>query len=122
MKLGLLNHLFGRSRESDEEAERRRRQEVFLRGRLTDGIIHEISGTIVFYSYTVRGVTYEASQDLRGLVNSAEELSSVSGSVAVKYLPENPANSIVACEQWSGITGFRPSPDLSEAHGSNSSI
>lgn len=102
--MSVLQQLFGRVKQSEEEKERHRRNEVNEKGRLTDGTIHEVVGTVVYYSYSVRGVTYEASQDLAGLPNVKEQdLSHFVGPVAVKYLPENPANSIVASENWSGI-------------------
>ena len=57
----------------------------------------------LFFTYAVRGVEYTASQDisaLKGLV--PQDLSSIDA-VGVKHLPENPANSIVLAEEWTGL-------------------
>ncbi len=87
-----------------EERERRRRQLVQREGRLADGAITDIDGTVLFYTYTVRGVEYSASQDTAGLLASLPaDPSRLLGPVALKYVPRNPANSILNCEDWSGL-------------------
>ena len=63
-----------------------------------------MTGETVYYSYSVRGVGYTAAQDVgpvRDLVPCA--LDRLIGPVSVKYLPANPANSIIICEDWSGL-------------------
>ena len=54
--------------------------------------------------YTVRGVHYTASQDVSALREflpaEAHRLIGVSG---LKYSSKNPANSILVCEEWSGL-------------------
>ena len=92
---GALILLF-RRRRSPEERERLRRLEVNRRGRLADGYIVEATNTAIFYSYTVRGVEYAASQDvstLREMIPGEPER--LIGPVSLKYLAANPANSIV---------------------------
>ena len=101
---GLL--LVFRKRPSPQERERLRRLAVNERGRLGDGYIFEATGTTVFYSYSVRGVEYTASQDvstLRELIPGETER--LIGPVSLKYLGANPANSIVICEHWTGLHG-----------------
>jgi hypothetical protein len=56
------------------------------------------------YSYTVRGVEYLATQDLSALVDVLPApAATLIGPATVKYTPRNPANSIVICEEWSGL-------------------
>ena len=90
-------------RVTPEERERRRRAMVAALGKISDAVLIEIREDLIFYSYSVRGVEYTASQDiamLRGHV--PQDFSALIG-VAVKYLPQNPANSIVVAEDWSGL-------------------
>ena len=95
-----------RKRRDPQERERLRRLAVNERGRLADGYIVEATGTTVFYTYSVRGVAYTASQDvstLGELISGATER--LIGPVTLKYLAANPANSIVICEHWTGLRG-----------------
>ncbi|HEV2423660.1 MAG TPA: DUF3592 domain-containing protein [Terriglobia bacterium] len=107
-----------RSRRKDpEEIERRRRMEVNRRGRITAAEVTDLlepeseepaAGVrrplIIVYKYEVAGVTYEVSQDISAL-SSAFTSVRLTGSetVSVKYDPKAPTNSIVLCEEWSGI-------------------
>jgi len=91
-----------RSRPKDKE--QFRRQLVNVQGRLGDGIITEVRDDTLYYSYSVRGVSYTASQDiskLRECIPTDPER--LVGPTALKYEPQNPANSIVLCEEWSGL-------------------
>ncbi len=100
-----------RRRRNPQERERLRRLAVNERGRLADGYIFEASETTVFYSYSVRGVEYTASQDVSTLSASIPgETERLIGPVSLKYLTANPANSIVVCEHWSGLRAVAPSP------------
>jgi hypothetical protein len=93
-----------RIRRNSSDRERRRRLAVNARGRLGDATITDIAGDTIYYSYTVHGVVYDGSQDisqLRGLLNGDPER--MVGPVSMKYSPRNPANSIVICEEWSGL-------------------
>jgi hypothetical protein len=95
-----------RVRRNAGDRERRRRLEVNARGRLGEATITDISGDIVYYSYTVHAVVYEGSQDisqLRSLIHVDPQR--MIGPVSMKYSPRNPANSIVICEEWSGLRG-----------------
>ncbi len=89
---------------SPEERERRRRQLISREGRLADGALTDIDGTVIFYTYIVRGVEYSATQDISGLsAPLPDDPARLVGPVTLKYLPRNPANSIVICESWSGL-------------------
>ena len=91
------------SRVTAEERERRRRALLVVRGKMADAVLVEVRDDLLFFTYAVRGVEYTASQDVSLLKEMVPlDLSSVLA-VAVKYLPENPANSIVVAEEWSGL-------------------
>jgi hypothetical protein len=93
-----------RRRKDPQERERLRRLDVNERGRLADGYIIEATPTAIFYKYSVRGVEYTASQDVSVLGELITgETERLIGPVTLKYLTRNPANSIVVCEDWSGL-------------------
>ncbi len=56
------------------------------------------------YRYELRGVEYQASQDVR-FYQEYIDLSQVAAgqTASIKYDPRNPVNSIVLAEDWSGI-------------------
>ena len=91
------------SRITPEERERRRRAMVVTLGKMGDAVLVEIRDDLIFFSYHVRGVEYTASQDVSALRERVPRDLSVLIAVAVKYLPQNPANSIVVAEDWSGF-------------------
>ena len=91
------------SRVTPEERERQRRAALVAYGKMGDAMIVDVKGDLVFYSYEVRGMEYTATQDLSRLRDHVQGNLSTVGPVSVKYDPRNPANSIVAAEQWSGI-------------------
>jgi hypothetical protein len=89
---------------SPEKRERRRRLHVYRSGRLGDALITEATETALYYSYSVQGVEYSASQDIATLRDRLpEELGRLVGVANLKYAPKNPANSILLCEEWSGL-------------------
>jgi hypothetical protein len=94
-----------RMRLSPAERERQRRLRLNAFGRLGDASITDLQGDVIYYTYSVSGVSYHASQDvatLRALLPADEAL--LFGRRAyIKYLARNPANSILICEQWSGL-------------------
>ena len=91
-------------RPTAEELERQRRLAVNRAGKMADGMILDVRDTAIEYSYDVRGVEYIAIQDVAALQDRLPEPRiSIAGPVGVKFVPRNPANSIVLCEEWSGI-------------------
>lgn len=59
---------------------------------------------LLYYSYSISGVTYETAQDVTGLEEQAHiKRISVGQSASVKYDPSNPSNSILLADDWSGI-------------------
>lgn len=106
---GVAIWLRQRFRVSPAERERRRRLLICREGRLAHGTISDIRDNTIFYAYTIRGVGYMASQDVADLRQfiPAEEAGLI-GPAMLKYVPRNPANSIVLCEEWSGLPPARP--------------
>jgi hypothetical protein len=94
-----------RMRRKPKDKEKRRRLEVNSNGRLGDATILEIRDDAIFYEYSVRGIHYTASQDiskLRELIpGDPQRLIGLPASL--KYSYHNPANSILLCEEWSGL-------------------
>jgi hypothetical protein len=87
-----------------EKRERKRRLELHRHGRLGDALILEATDALLYYSYSVRGVQYEASQDLNGLRHLLPvEPERLIGAASLKYATKNPANSMLICEEWSGL-------------------
>ncbi len=87
-----------------EKRERKRRQERFQQGRRGAALITEATETMLYYSYSVRGVQYEASQDVSGLREMLPpEPERLVGPASLKYSTRNPGNSILICEEWSGL-------------------
>jgi hypothetical protein len=105
--LGVRAYL--RSRPSASELERRRRAMLHANGKMGDANLIELREGLMFYSYAVRGVEYHATQDVSELAHiiPADAWTSI-GPVSVKYDARNPANSIVLCEQWSGLRVTQP--------------
>ncbi len=106
----LVRHL---RRPSPEEIERRRREELALNGRITDGVIVDartLSGEdslsptpeVLMYSYRLAGVTYNCAQDVSRLPERVEGYR-IDQSVQIKYDPRNPGNSILVSESWTGL-------------------
>lgn len=94
-----------RLRRKPKDKEQRRRLEVNLNGRLGDATILEITDDSILYEYSVRGMTYTASQDiskLRELIPPDRDRL-IGRPASLKYASQNPANSILLCEQWSGL-------------------
>lgn len=62
------------------------------------------SQRLLYYSYSISGVTYETAQDITGLEARAHLSRVAAGQTAsVKYDPSNPSNSILVADDWSGL-------------------
>jgi hypothetical protein len=86
------------------EREKRRRLAVNFNRRTVEGFVTDASAEAIQYTYEFRGVEYYAAQDVSALtawLPPAPER--IIGPVSIKYDPRNPINSIVLCEEWSGI-------------------
>jgi len=96
-----------------ERREKRRRLNIHRQGRLGDAMITEATDSTIYYSYSVRGVQYTASQDVTALREFLPaEPDRLIGISSLKYATNNPANSILLCEEWSGlrVKATQPSP------------
>jgi len=102
-----------RKRPTPREIERKRRLDIQREGKIANGQIIDVvtkpeatetEAASIVYSYSVAGVVYTASQDVTDLQDKlpADRMSMV-GAVSVKFVPRNPANSIVLCEEWTGL-------------------
>jgi hypothetical protein len=62
------------------------------------------SAKLLFYTYSISGVTYETAQDITGLEEQLHLDRVAAGQTAsVKYDPSNPSNSILLADDWSGL-------------------
>jgi hypothetical protein len=103
------------SQHSPEKRERRRRLHINQVGRLGDALITEASDGFFYYTYSVQGVEYSASQDVSALREMLpEDPARLVGMAHLKYSPKNPANSILVCEGWSGLRVRSASPPSSD--------
>ncbi len=103
----------GRRKKTAADLERERRMRISAGGRITDGTIldvHEVpenghpESQLLVFQYDVAGVTYECSQDVTYLRHRLDLHSCRLGlPTSVKYDPQNPGNSIVIAEDWSGL-------------------
>jgi len=100
LAVGIVMRVHG----TPEKRERKRRLNVHRQGRLGDAMISEATESTLYYFYTVRGVQYTASQDVSTLREylPADPLRLI-GVSGLKYSSKNPANSILVCEEWSGL-------------------
>ena len=100
----LIWRILQAARPTPAARERKRRLAVNAKGRMADATLLDLSGDALHYSYSVRGVQYSASQDVSGVRDRLPDDSKLlAGSALVKYVSGNPANSIVVCEEWSGL-------------------
>lgn len=99
---------YARTRKSPEERERLRRLQINARGRIAEGSLMEFldreGQTLLVYEYSVAKVTYNAAQDISTILETVRVDGICDGLPArVKYDPQNPSDSIVVCEKWSGL-------------------
>lgn len=118
-----ISRLLGRSADPDE-IEKQRRAYLNQVGRIVEGQITDfvelaesalqekkgrpaaINGPrkLVYYSYSISGVSYETAQDITTLDGHAGMDRIIAGlSASVKYDPSNPSNSILIADDWSGL-------------------
>ena len=110
---GVLIYVVRSRHPSAEELERRRREDLALSGRLTDGSIvnaRSFDGEesvahapdVLLYRYRIAGVTYDCGQDVSSLPEYTIGYR-IDQPVQVRYDPRNPGNSIIVSEVWSGL-------------------
>jgi hypothetical protein len=102
--IALAAWILASRRSTPEKRERRRRLHIHATGRLGDALVTEADENLLYYSYSVRGVQYTASQDVGTLRDRLPfDLNRLIGPCSLKYASNNPANSILLCEEWSGL-------------------
>lgn len=95
--MGILDRF--RQKKPDDEATRQMR--LLRTGRLTEGLILDISideagkPETIFYNYRIDGVDYESSQTLRADQRDQIDNYSPGTSVTIRYDPHHPGNSVV---------------------------
>jgi hypothetical protein len=93
-----------RRRAGRKDPELRRRELIERRGRLIEGSVIDYHDGWLVYTWSWRGVDYQASQDVRQFLDRLPAAAeSLTGPVTVKFLTDNPANSIVISENWNGF-------------------
>lgn len=99
----------GMRRSTPADRERRRRLYVNARGRTGNATIFDFHDGVFCYNYWIGGVKYTASQEVTTLLEllPADPGTLIANPATFKYLARNPANSIVVCEEWTGLR-FRP--------------
>lgn len=105
-----------RMRTTPEQRERKRRLLVHQTGRLGDAQITEVAENTLFYSYVARGVQYATSQDVTAMCDRLpRNLERLIGPAGLKYMVNNPANSIVVCEEWNGLRAIKETAESATA-------
>ena len=108
--LSLAVWIVYRRRMTPAERERRRRVLVNKTQRTTEATATEATAEMIHFQYELRGVRYFASQDVSVLgAYLPEDITRLIGPVSAKYDPRNPANSIVVCEDWTGLPSRKES-------------
>jgi hypothetical protein len=120
--------LFRPKRTDAGEMERQRRAYLNRVGRIVEGQIVEVSEhprsapdpkrpgepepagaqngpqKLLYYTYSISGVTYETAEDITGLEELLHFTRAAPGQTAsIKYDPSNPSNSILLADDWSGL-------------------
>ncbi len=107
-----------RKKVTADDIERQRRELLDRVGRITDGNVLDVQESyteiapgkdplfheLLIYQYEIAGVEYHCSQDVTRLRHWINLHSCRLGLLtSVKYDPQNPGNSIVISEHWSGL-------------------
>ncbi len=105
-------YMLRRRRKTPEQLEKERRERISAHGRIIDGTVidaqemteGENTVQLLIYQYDVGGVSYEASQDITHLRQFVDiHTCKVGVPSSIKYDPQNPGDSIVISENWSGL-------------------
>ena len=108
-----VGYLLRKRRKTPEQFERERRLRLSTHGRIIDGTVIDAQEVVdgaadpillLIYRYDVSGVSYEASQDITHLRQFVDiHTCQIGLPSSVKYDPQNPGDSIVIAEDWSGL-------------------
>jgi hypothetical protein len=107
-----------RRKKTPQDHERERRELLDRIGRIIDGTVIDVTelnadepnaAQLLIYHYDVAGVQYEASQDVTHLRQFVDlHTCRIGVPTSVKYDAQNPGNSIVVSERWSGLHSGTP--------------
>jgi hypothetical protein len=90
--------------DTTKEAPPDKRRKLFRKEPTTLKIPANVAGKLLYYTYSISGVTYETAQDITGMEERSALSKAVIGKAAsVKYDPANPSNSILIADDWSGL-------------------
>ncbi len=93
-----------RVRRDPNEREKRRRLAVAQRGRMGEAMVTDVNESNLHYTYSIAGVAYNTAQDVAALRPLLpEDLATLIGNAHMKYMVNNPENSIIISELWSGL-------------------
>lgn len=110
--------LLHRRRNDPSQREQRRRLRVARHGRIVSAFVEDTENGFLFYRYTISGVEYTASQEVASLRPLLpDEPERLLGPAWIRYLPENPANSVLVSEEWSGLRSQAAPPYAEERQG-----
>ncbi|MBV9211095.1 MAG: hypothetical protein JOZ52_10725 [Acidobacteria bacterium] len=90
-----------RFRRKKVEDEATRRSRLLRTGRITEGAVLDIvcddagAATEIFFTYSINGVDYEASQTLTPEQRGHQHTYAPGASITVRYDPHRPGNSVV---------------------------
>jgi hypothetical protein len=90
-----------RFRRKKVEDEATRRSRLLLSGRITEGSVLDTicddsgAATEIFFTYSISGVDYEASQTLTPEQRQHQDTYAPGSSITVRYDPHRPGNSVV---------------------------
>lgn len=108
-----VGYVLRKRRKTPEQLERERRMRLSVHGRIIDGTVIDAQEMpngdgnpilLLIYRYDVSGVSYEASQDITYLRQFVDiHTCQIGLPSSVKYNPQNPGDSIVISEEWSGL-------------------
>ena len=107
-----------RHKKTAQDLERERRELLDRIGRIIDGTVIDVvelhpnepnAAQLLIYNYDVAGVQYEASQDVTHLRQYVDLHNCRIGvPTSVKYDAQNPGNSMVVSERWTGLHSGTP--------------
>lgn len=96
---GQILEIVEQSRDSQEA-----RPSSILENRKTSTVAANGTRKLLYYTYSISGVTYETAQDVTGQEERLHVTRIATGQTAsVKYDPSNPSNSILLADDWSGL-------------------
>jgi hypothetical protein len=108
-----VGYVLRKRRKTPEQLEGERRMRLSVHGRIIDGTVIDAQEMpngdgnpiwLLIYRYDVSGVSYEASQDITYLRQFVDiHTCQIGLPSSVKYNPQNPGDSIVISEEWSGL-------------------